>query len=82
MFTIAVASFVYVCFFHCREEIMNSLASILYTSTSVNRKKRQNRSLKPAASNHPDSSKSKLTGMLFRSSTPKTPLRVTASKIA
>ncbi len=57
---------------------MNSLASILYTSSSVKTKKRKNLSLqpsiKPLTTVYPKSSKCKISGMLFRSSTPKTPL--------
>jgi hypothetical protein len=57
---------------------MNSLASILYSSSSVKTKKRKNLSLqpslKPLTTTYPKSSKCKISGMLFRSSTPKTPL--------
>ena len=61
--------------FFFRQEIMNSLASILYSSSSANSKKRKNLSLQPTlkpASAKPSRCK---VGMLFRSSTPKTPLQ-------
>lgn len=61
---------------------MNSLASILYSSSSGKTKKRKNLSLQPSikpspTSLYPKSSKHKASGMLFRSSTPKTPLTST-----
>jgi len=54
---------------------MNSLASILYSSSSANTKKRKNLSLQPTLK--PVSAKPSRcqVGMLFRSSTPKTPLQ-------
>jgi len=54
---------------------MNSLASILYSSSPVNTKKRKNLSLQPSLK--PISTKPSRcqVGMLFRSSTPKTPLQ-------
>jgi hypothetical protein len=59
-------------FFFSRQEQMNSLASILYSSSSANTKKRKNLSLQPSLK--PIKTKSKV-GTLFRSSTPKTPLQ-------
>jgi len=57
------------------KNIMNSLASILYSSSSANKKKRKNLSLQPTLK--PVSTKPSRcqVGMLFRSSTPKTPLQ-------
>ncbi|CAF0836251.1 unnamed protein product [Rotaria sordida] len=54
---------------------MNSLASILYSSSSANTKKRKNLSLQPCLK--PMSAKQSRcqVGMLLRSSTPKTPLQ-------
>ncbi|CAF0798369.1 unnamed protein product [Rotaria sp. Silwood1] len=54
---------------------MNSLASILYSSSSANTKKRKNLSLQPNLK--PISTKQSRcqVGMLLRSSTPKTPLQ-------
>ncbi len=65
-------------FFSRQEEttqMMNSLASILYSSSSANTKKRKNLSLQPTIK--PVSTKQSRcqVGMLFRSSTPKTPLQ-------
>ncbi len=58
-----------------KKHIMNSLASILYSSSSANTKKRKNLSLQPTLK--PSSTKPSRcqVGMLFRSSTPKTPLQ-------
>ncbi|CAF0737066.1 unnamed protein product [Adineta steineri] len=57
---------------------MNSLASILYSSSSAKIKKRKNLSLqpsiKPIITMDSKASKCKVSGMLFRSSTPKTSL--------
>lgn len=62
---------------------MNSLASILYSSTSAKTTKRKNISLqplvKPIKQIYPKSSKYTMSGMLFRSSTPKTPLTKTTA---
>lgn len=54
---------------------MNSLASILYSSSSANRKKRKNLSLQPNLKSLSTKQSRCQVGMLFRSSTPKTPLR-------
>lgn len=55
---------------------MNSLASMLYSSTSANTKKRKNLSLQPTTIEPMSSKQSRCqVGMLFRSSTPKTPLQ-------
>jgi hypothetical protein len=59
---------------------MNSLASILYSSSSTKRKNLSLQpSLKPSTTIYPKSSKCKISGMLFRSSTPKTPLTATTT---
>ncbi|CAF4664744.1 unnamed protein product, partial [Rotaria socialis] len=54
---------------------MDPLASILYSSSSADTKKRKNRSLQPTLK--PISTKQSRcqVGMLLRSSTPKTPLQ-------
>jgi hypothetical protein len=65
---------------------MNSLASILYSSSSAKTKKRKNLSLqpsiKPSPTIYPKSLKYKGSGMLFRSSTPKTPLTAATTPAA
>ena len=58
-------------FFSRQANIMNSLASILYSSSPANTKKRKNLSLQPTIK--PASTKP--SRCLFRSSTPKTPLQ-------
>ncbi|CAF3196942.1 unnamed protein product [Rotaria sp. Silwood2] len=65
---------------------MNSLASILYSSSSAKTKKRKNISLqpllKPTKPIYPQSSKCTTSGMLFRSSTPKIPLTTAVHPIS
>ncbi|CAF1385157.1 unnamed protein product [Rotaria sp. Silwood1] len=65
---------------------MNSLASILYSSSSAKTKKRKNISLqpllKPMKTIYPQSSKCTTSGMLFRSSTPKIPLTTAVHPIS
>ncbi|UJR31076.1 hypothetical protein I4U23_018585 [Adineta vaga] len=68
---------------------MNSLASIVYTSTSATgtTKKRKNLSLQPSLKpmttlDSKSSTKCKVSGMLFRSSTPKTSLTAAVHPIS
>ncbi|CAF1668592.1 unnamed protein product, partial [Adineta ricciae] len=62
------------------KELMNSLASILYSSSPANTKKRKNLSFQPL----PTKSSRCQVGMLFRSSTPKASLqpRITTATVA
>ncbi|CAF0847492.1 unnamed protein product [Rotaria sordida] len=65
---------------------MNTLSSILYSSSSGKTKKRTNISLQPLIKSmkpiYPQSSKCITSGMLFRSSTPKTPLTTAVHPIS